>query len=318
MTNVADARDVTVAGEKTYRMLRHLPGDDSDTCTAARCATCTRAPDGLPADGRQRPDLRVRLRAADADPGQGPRCSPSCRCGGSSSSPTWCPTTWCRPTCPRSSPAAGVLCRRLEMFPVECVARGYLTGSGLAEYRATGVGLRRRRCRPAWWTARELPEPIFTPGDQGRAWATTTRTWRTTTWSPPSAPTPLPSCAGSRSRSTAGPTTSRASAGSSSPTPSSSSAATATAGSCWPTRCSRRTRRASGPPTSGEPGRAAAVVRQAVRPRLAHLAGLGLGPQLRRAAAAAARRGGRAHPGEVPRGLRAADRPQRCDLNADA
>src|SRR5688500_13956108 len=32
-----------------------------------------------------------------------------------------------------------VRCRRLSMVPVECVARGYLTGSGLAEYRATGT-----------------------------------------------------------------------------------------------------------------------------------------------------------------------------------
>ena len=32
-----------------------------------------------------------------------------------------------------------VLVQRLEMFPVECVARGYLTGSGLAEYRAGGA-----------------------------------------------------------------------------------------------------------------------------------------------------------------------------------
>ena len=31
-----------------------------------------------------------------------------------------------------------MVCRRLEMLPVECVARGYLTGSGLVEYRADG------------------------------------------------------------------------------------------------------------------------------------------------------------------------------------
>ena len=31
-----------------------------------------------------------------------------------------------------------MLCRRLDMVPVECVARGYLTGSGLADYRRTG------------------------------------------------------------------------------------------------------------------------------------------------------------------------------------
>ena len=55
-----------------------------------------------------------------------------------------------------------MLCRRLEMFPVECVARGYLTGSGLAEYRAggavCGVPL------PAGLEdGSRLPEPIFTP-----------------------------------------------------------------------------------------------------------------------------------------------------------
>jgi phosphoribosylaminoimidazole-succinocarboxamide synthase len=61
-------------------------------------------------------------------------------------------------------PLAGraVICERLDMFPVECVARGYLTGSALADYRATGavcgVGL------PAGLQeGSRLPEPIFTP-----------------------------------------------------------------------------------------------------------------------------------------------------------
>jgi len=53
-------------------------------------------------------------------------------------------------------------CRRLNMIPVECVARGYLAGSGLAEYRESravcGVPL------PAGLTeGSRLPEPIFTP-----------------------------------------------------------------------------------------------------------------------------------------------------------
>jgi len=55
-----------------------------------------------------------------------------------------------------------VVCRRLAMFPVECVARGYLTGSGLADYLATGAvcGV----ALPAGLVdASELPEPIFTP-----------------------------------------------------------------------------------------------------------------------------------------------------------
>jgi phosphoribosylaminoimidazole-succinocarboxamide synthase len=55
-----------------------------------------------------------------------------------------------------------LLCQRLEMYPVECVARGYLAGSGLADYLATGsicgVPL------PAGLVdGAELPEPVFTP-----------------------------------------------------------------------------------------------------------------------------------------------------------
>ncbi len=55
-----------------------------------------------------------------------------------------------------------MLCRRLEMQPVECVARGYLTGSGLADYRATGAvcGV----ALPDGLTdGSALPQPIFTP-----------------------------------------------------------------------------------------------------------------------------------------------------------
>jgi len=52
--------------------------------------------------------------------------------------------------------------RKLEMVPVECVVRGYLTGSGWKDYKATGAvagitlpeGLR---------DSEQLPEPIFTP-----------------------------------------------------------------------------------------------------------------------------------------------------------
>jgi phosphoribosylaminoimidazole-succinocarboxamide synthase len=51
---------------------------------------------------------------------------------------------------------------RAEMFPVECVARGYLSGSGWKEYRATGAvcGIK----LPAGLKeSDQLPEPIFTP-----------------------------------------------------------------------------------------------------------------------------------------------------------
>lgn len=63
---------------------------------------------------------------------------------------------------PATVAGRAVICERLEMFPVECVARGYLTGSGLREYVATGevcgiplpAGLQ---------DGSRLPEPIFTP-----------------------------------------------------------------------------------------------------------------------------------------------------------
>jgi phosphoribosylaminoimidazole-succinocarboxamide synthase len=55
-----------------------------------------------------------------------------------------------------------VVCESLAMFPVECVARGYLTGSGLLDYRATG-----EVCGIALPAGLEdgsrLPEPLFTP-----------------------------------------------------------------------------------------------------------------------------------------------------------
>ena len=55
-----------------------------------------------------------------------------------------------------------VICEPLAMYPVECVARGYLTGSGLVDYAASGevcgiplpAGLE---------DGSRLPEPIFTP-----------------------------------------------------------------------------------------------------------------------------------------------------------
>ncbi len=68
-----------------------------------------------------------------------------------------------RPAAPRrvARPGDG-LHARCEMVPVEAVARGYLTGSGLLDYRATGevcgVAL-----PPGLVDGDRLPEPIFTP-----------------------------------------------------------------------------------------------------------------------------------------------------------
>ena len=58
-----------------------------------------------------------------------------------------------------------VVCEELAMYPVECVARGYLTGSGLLDYHATG-----EVCGIALPKGLEdgsrLPAPIFTPASK--------------------------------------------------------------------------------------------------------------------------------------------------------
>lgn len=66
------------------------------------------------------------------------------------------------PAVPSPLAARSMLCRRLEMFPVECVVRGYLTGSGLAEYRESGsvAGI---ELPHGLMDGSRLPEPIFTP-----------------------------------------------------------------------------------------------------------------------------------------------------------
>ena len=55
-----------------------------------------------------------------------------------------------------------VLVKKCEVVPVECVARGYLVGSGLKEYQQSGTvcGI---RLPEGLTTASKLPEPIFTP-----------------------------------------------------------------------------------------------------------------------------------------------------------
>jgi phosphoribosylaminoimidazole-succinocarboxamide synthase len=75
---------------------------------------------------------------------------------------------------PAFAPVAGelrgrsMICRRLEIVPVECVVRGYLAGSGWKDYRATGrvsgitlpAGLRE---------GDRLPAPVFTPSTKAEA-----------------------------------------------------------------------------------------------------------------------------------------------------
>ncbi len=60
-----------------------------------------------------------------------------------------------------------MLCTRLRMVPVECVARGYLAGSGWRDYRASGAvcGV---TLPPGLREGDRLPEPIFTPAAKAR------------------------------------------------------------------------------------------------------------------------------------------------------
>ncbi|NMD46300.1 MAG: phosphoribosylaminoimidazolesuccinocarboxamide synthase [Propionibacterium sp.] len=63
---------------------------------------------------------------------------------------------------PASVRGRAVVVERLDMVPVECVARGYLTGSGWAEYRASGTvcGI---ELPDGLVDGSRLPQPIFTP-----------------------------------------------------------------------------------------------------------------------------------------------------------
>lgn len=63
---------------------------------------------------------------------------------------------------PRAVLGRAMVCKRLEMLPVECVARGYLTGSGLKDYNSTGAvcGV---ELPAGLGDGSRLPEPIFTP-----------------------------------------------------------------------------------------------------------------------------------------------------------
>jgi phosphoribosylaminoimidazole-succinocarboxamide synthase len=53
-------------------------------------------------------------------------------------------------------------CRRLEMLPIECVVRGYLSGSGWKDYRATG-SVCGHALPEGLVESAQLPQPLFTP-----------------------------------------------------------------------------------------------------------------------------------------------------------
>ncbi|HEY6055728.1 MAG TPA: phosphoribosylaminoimidazolesuccinocarboxamide synthase, partial [Gaiellaceae bacterium] len=58
-------------------------------------------------------------------------------------------------------------CRRLEMLPLECVVRGYLSGSGWKDYRATG-SVCGHELPEGLVESAKLPEPLFTPSTKAQ------------------------------------------------------------------------------------------------------------------------------------------------------
>ena len=58
-------------------------------------------------------------------------------------------------------------CKRLEMLPIECVVRGYITGSGWKDYLATGA-VSGHTLPEGLQESEKLPEPIFTPSTKAQ------------------------------------------------------------------------------------------------------------------------------------------------------
>ncbi|HST15503.1 MAG TPA: phosphoribosylaminoimidazolesuccinocarboxamide synthase [Gaiellaceae bacterium] len=58
-------------------------------------------------------------------------------------------------------------CKRLEMLPIECVVRGYLSGSGWKDYLATGA-VCGHRLPEGLVESQQLPRPIFTPATKAQ------------------------------------------------------------------------------------------------------------------------------------------------------
>ena len=63
---------------------------------------------------------------------------------------------------PQEVAGRAMVCKKLEMFPVECVVRGYISGSGYKDYLATGE-ICGNKLPAGLAFGDKLPEPIFTP-----------------------------------------------------------------------------------------------------------------------------------------------------------
>ena len=114
-----------------------------------------------------------------------------------------------------------MLCRKTRVLPVECIARGYLAGSGWKDYQRTGqvCGI---DLPPGLANGSQLPEPLFTPSTMPTP--ATTRTSASSKARPSSARTPWRGCATPRCACTGAPATTPSRRASCWRTPSSSSA----------------------------------------------------------------------------------------------
>ena len=135
-----------------------------------------------------------------------------------------------------------MMCRKLEMLPLECIVRGYITGSGWASYQETGevCGI---KLPEGLQESQQLPEPIFTPStkaeigdhDENISYEKSIEVQReiirdtAKSTLPKFGISPFPYIRSVR--------TTHGNTASSSPTPSSSSDWTRTARSFWQTKC---------------------------------------------------------------------------------
>ena len=139
--------------------------------------------------------------------------------------------------------------RQLEMMPVECVARGYLTGSGLLDYQQDRRGLRHRAAARASPRPASSTTPLFTPAtkaelgehDENISFDRCHRAGRRRARQPAARPHPADLHPGRRPRADEGNHHRRHQVR--------VRRRRATATWCWPTRSSPRTRRGTGLPT---------------------------------------------------------------------
>ena len=63
---------------------------------------------------------------------------------------------------PPEAEGRAMLCKKAEMLPIECIVRGYITGSAWKEYKASGT-MHGAELPADLLESAQLPEPVFTP-----------------------------------------------------------------------------------------------------------------------------------------------------------